>query len=58
MISQLLEDFGFEEERFTLAWVSSAEPDRFVRAVTDMTNQIKKLGPVTEPAGTGTGQGG
>lgn len=46
MINMLLEDFGYENERFEIAWVSSAEPDRFVAAVTDMTNRIKRLGPI------------
>jgi len=46
MVVELLEDFGYEAERFSLAWVSSAEPDKFVEAVKDMTAQIKKLGPV------------
>ena len=46
MVTELLEDFGYEAERFSLAWVSSAEPDKFVEAVTEMTDQIKKLGPV------------
>jgi len=46
MVSELLEDFGYEEERVKLTWVSSAEPDKFVAAVTEMTARIKKLGPV------------
>ena len=46
MIVELLEDFGYEAERFNLTWVSSAEPDKFVAAVTKMTARIKKLGPV------------
>ncbi|BHH84717.1 hypothetical protein LA52FAK_30060 [Desulforhopalus sp. 52FAK] len=46
MVVELLEDFGYEAERFSLAWVSSAEPDKFVDAVTTMTAQVKKLGPV------------
>jgi coenzyme F420-reducing hydrogenase delta subunit len=46
MIVELLEDFGYEAERFHLTWVSSAEPDKFVAAVTEMTVRIKKLGPV------------
>lgn len=46
MIVELLEDFGYEPERFNLTWVSSAEPDKFVEAVTKMTASIKKLGPV------------
>lgn len=51
MVVELLEDFGYEAERFSLAWVSSAEPDKFVEAVTEMTEQIKKLGPVNSDIG-------
>lgn len=46
MILELFEDFGFEEKRFNLAWMSSAEPGRFVDIATDMVHQIKKLGPI------------
>jgi coenzyme F420-reducing hydrogenase delta subunit len=46
MVVELLEDFGYEGERFSLTWVSSAEPDKFVEAVTKMTAQIKQLGPI------------
>ncbi len=45
MILDLLEDFGYESDRFSISWVSSAEPDRFVKAVTDMTQRVKQLGP-------------
>jgi coenzyme F420-reducing hydrogenase delta subunit len=50
MIIELLGDFGYESERFSLNWVSSAEPDKFVAAVTEMTARIKKLGPVNSQA--------
>jgi F420-non-reducing hydrogenase iron-sulfur subunit len=43
MITELLEDFGYEEERFSIFWVSSAEPERFVQAVTEMTERVKQL---------------
>jgi coenzyme F420-reducing hydrogenase delta subunit len=46
MINELLEDFGYESERFKITWVSSAEPDKFVEAVTSMTKTIKQLGPL------------
>ena len=46
MVVELLEDFGYEQERFSLTWVSSQEPDKFVKAVTEMTASIKELGPV------------
>lgn len=48
MIIEMLEDFGFEEERFSISWVSSAEPERFVQAVSEMCEKVKKL---AAPAG-------
>ncbi len=50
MIVELLEDYGYEPERFAISWVSSAEPDKFVKAVTQMTGKIKKLGPIQDQA--------
>ena len=50
MITEILEDYGYESERFSITWVSSAEPDKFVKAVTDMTARVRKLGPVNTDA--------
>ncbi len=33
------------EERLHLAWISSAEAQRFVQVVTDFTEKIRSLGP-------------
>ena len=41
----MLEDFGLEQESFRLAWVSASEGPRFAEVVTEMTEQIKRLGP-------------
>lgn len=41
----MLEDFGIEAERFRLEWVSASEGQRFQQIITEMTEQIKKLGP-------------
>ena len=41
----MLQDFGIEEERFRLEWVSASEGGRFAQVVTEMTEQIKQLGP-------------
>lgn len=46
MIDELLEDFGHDRERFAIAWVSSAEPDKFANAVTEMVDKVKELGPI------------
>ncbi len=48
MIGDFLELSGVEKQRFSINWVSSAEPDRFVEAVTKMVNTVKKLGPLNK----------
>ena len=40
-----MDAYGLEPERFRLVWCSSAEADRFVAAVTDMTQTVRSLGP-------------
>jgi coenzyme F420-reducing hydrogenase delta subunit len=44
-IRLMLEDFGIEDERFRLEWVSAAEGPRFAQVITEFTEQVKKLGP-------------
>jgi F420-non-reducing hydrogenase iron-sulfur subunit len=44
-INLMLEDFGLEEERFRLEWVSASEGPKFAQVATEFTEQIKKLGP-------------
>lgn len=41
----MVEALGLEPERFRLVWCSSAEADRFVAAVTEMTATVRLLGP-------------
>ncbi len=41
----MLQDFGIEEDRFRLEWVSAAEGPRFAQVVTDMTEKVRALGP-------------
>ena len=55
IISEILEDYGYETERFSLNWVSSAEPDTFAEAVGKMNRKLCKL--VSEPSGQSTGSG-
>lgn len=43
-IKLMLSDFGLEEERFRLEWVSAAEGPRFAQVVRDFTDQVRKLG--------------
>jgi len=44
-IRLMLPEFGIQEERFRLEWVSAAEGARFAEVVRDFTAQIQKLGP-------------
>lgn len=44
-IKLMLQDFGIEEERFRLEWISASESRKFAQVVTDMVGQIKQLGP-------------
>jgi len=44
-IRLMLPDFGLEEERFRLEWVSAAEGLRFAQVVREFTEQVQKLGP-------------
>ena len=44
-IKLMLQDFGIEEERFRLEWVSASEGGRFAQVVTEMAEKIKELGP-------------
>ena len=41
----MLEDFGLEEERFKLEWVSASEGPRFAEVMQEMVESIKALGP-------------
>jgi F420-non-reducing hydrogenase iron-sulfur subunit len=44
-ITIMLEDFGLEEERFRLEWVSASEGPKFAQVMKEFTEQIKQLGP-------------
>lgn len=44
-IRLMLSDFGLEEERFRLEWVSAAEGSRFAQVVREFTVQVRALGP-------------
>jgi F420-non-reducing hydrogenase iron-sulfur subunit len=44
-IKLMLQDFGIEEERFRLEWVSASEGPKFAQIVKELTEVIKELGP-------------
>ena len=44
-IKLMLQDFGLEEERFRLEWVSASEGRKFAGIVSEMVEQLRALGP-------------
>ena len=46
LLRKMLTQFGIEEERFRLDWVSASEADKFVETISDMVQKIKALGPL------------
>lgn len=46
LLKKVLKEFGIEEERFRLEWISASEADKFVRVANEMLEQIKRLGPL------------
>ena len=41
----MLEDFGLEEERFRLEWVSASEGPKFAQVMKEMIDTVKEVGP-------------
>lgn len=50
-IELLLDDLGIERDRFRLEWVSASEGRKFAQVMTEMTEQVKALGPSPYKAG-------
>ena len=47
LMRKMLTQLGIEEDRFRLEWVAASEPDRFVKVVNDMTEAVRRLGPLS-----------
>jgi len=46
MMKQMLIEFGIDEERIRLEWISASEGEKFGRISWEMENQIRELGPM------------
>ena len=44
-VKLMLQDFGLEEERFRLEWVSASEGPKFAQVMTEFTEQVRRTGP-------------
>ncbi len=51
MLKKMLSQFGIEEGRVRLEWVSASEGDRFANIVNEMTEQVRQLGPFSTNGG-------
>lgn len=47
LFEKMFEQFGLEKERFLLDWVAAGEAKKFQEVATLMTEQVKKLGPLS-----------
>lgn len=46
LLERTLASFGIDPERFRLDWVAAGEAERFKDVVTEMTETIKRMGPL------------
>ena len=51
LLKKMLSQMGFEEGRLRLEWISASEAEKFRRVVEDMTEQVRKLGPLNLAGG-------
>ncbi len=51
LVHRVLAEVGIRRERYDLQWASAAEAPRFVRLITEFTEQIKELGPLGKAEG-------
>ena len=52
LLKKVLSQFGIEDDRVRLEWVSASEGDRFAAIVNDMTEKVRKLGPFSRNGGS------
>ena len=50
LVDRVLEAYGIEPERFVHEWVSAAEGEKFARLVRQVTDQVRRVGPLGWPA--------
>lgn len=51
ILKKMLAQFGIEEDRLIIDWVSAGEGDKFVRVVCEMVEKVKQLGPLHQERG-------
>jgi F420-non-reducing hydrogenase iron-sulfur subunit len=46
LLKKMLKQLGIEDERLRLEWISASEGDRVQKVMNEMTQQVRKLGPL------------
>jgi F420-non-reducing hydrogenase iron-sulfur subunit len=46
LLKRLIKEFGIDPRRLRLEWVSASEGDKFAKLVNEMTEEMRKLGPL------------
>jgi F420-non-reducing hydrogenase iron-sulfur subunit len=46
LLQRLIKEFGIDPKRLRLEWVSASEGDKFAKLVNEMTEDVRKLGPL------------
>lgn len=47
LLKKVLKQLGIEEERLRLEWVSASEGEKVQRVINEMTEEIRRLGPLS-----------
>ena len=50
LLGRLLADLGLEPGRLRLEWISASESERYARVAAEMTEDLRRLGPLRWPA--------
>jgi len=48
LLRSLLEHIGIERDRLSLAWISSAEGEKFAKVARETVEKVRNLGPATK----------
>jgi F420-non-reducing hydrogenase iron-sulfur subunit len=46
LLRRVLRDFGIDERRLRLEWISAAEGEKFAKVSTEFTEEVRALGPL------------
>ena len=48
LLKKMLQQLGLDQARLRLDWISASEGDKFVNVVSEMVDDLKKLGPLKD----------